>query len=102
MSLLIVGSVAFDCIETPIGKTDKIIDAAATYIALTASYFTKKSEIVSVVGDDFPQEVILDMTKRGISTEGLEIKKGETSFFWSGKYHVDLNTRDTLVTELNV
>ena len=102
MSLLVVGTVAFDAIETPFGKTDKIIGGAATYIALAASYFTDKINLVSVVGDDFPQEAIAMMKKHHVDTEGLQIKKGEKSFFWSGKYHNDMNTRDTLVTELNV
>lgn len=102
MSLLVIGTVAFDAIETPFGKTDKIIGGAATYISLAASFFTQNINMVSVVGDDFPEEVIHGMQKRGINTEGLEIKKGEKSFFWSGKYHIDMNTRDTLDTQLNV
>ena len=101
-SLLTVGSVAFDAIETPFGKTDKIVGGAATYIALSSSYFTKDQKIVSVVGDDFPTETIQFLESKGIDTEGLQIKKGEKSFFWSGKYHNDMNSRDTLVTELNV
>ena len=102
MSLLTVGSVAFDALETPFGKTDKIIGGAATYITLSASYFTKENNLVAVVGDDFPQSMIDDLTQHGINTEGLQIRKGEKTFFWSGKYHNDMNTRDTLVTELNV
>ena len=102
MSLLAVGTVAFDAIETPFGKTDKIVGGAATYITLAASYFTKKSNLVAVVGDDFPEKEIQDLQKHGINTNGLQIKKGEKSFFWSGKYHNDMNSRDTLVTELNV
>ena len=102
MSLLTVGTVAFDAIETPFGKTDKIIGGAATYIGLAASYFTKPINLVSVVGDDFPAEDIATMNRHGVNTEGLEIKQGEKSFFWSGKYHNDMNTRDTLATELNV
>ena len=102
MSLITVGTVAFDAIETPFGKTDKIIGGAATYISLAASYFTKNIQLVSVVGDDFPKDVLNHMQGRGIALEGLEIKEGEKSFFWSGKYHYDLNSRDTLVTELNV
>lgn len=102
MSLLVVGTVAFDAIETPFGKTDKIIGGAATYISLAASYFTKKINLVSVVGDDFPKEDIEMLKKHHVNTEGLQIKKGEKSFFWSGKYHNDMNTRDTLATELNV
>jgi sugar/nucleoside kinase (ribokinase family) len=102
MSLLVVGTVAFDAIETPFGKTDKIIGGAATYISLAASYFTHKINLVSVVGDDFPKESIDLMKKHHVNTDGLQIKKGEKSFFWSGKYHTDMNTRDTLITELNV
>lgn len=102
MSLTIIGTVAFDAIETPFGKTDKIIGGAATYASLSASYFTKNINLVSVVGDDFPQEAIEMFHQHGINTEGLQIKKGEKSFFWAGKYHNDMNTRDTLVTELNV
>ena len=102
MSLLVVGTVAFDAIETPFGKTDKIIGGAATYICLSASYFTDKINLVSVVGDDFPADVIRKFQDRHINTAGLQIKKGSKSFFWKGKYHIDMNTRDTLATELNV
>ncbi len=102
MSLLVVGSVAFDAIETPFGKTDKIVGGAATYISLCSSYFTKDVQLVGVVGDDFPAETIESFKQHGIDTEGLQIKQGEKSFFWSGRYHNDMNSRDTLVTELNV
>jgi sugar/nucleoside kinase (ribokinase family) len=102
MSLLVVGTVAFDAIETPFGKTDKIIGGAATYASLSASYFTRNINLVSVVGDDFPKDAIENFHKHGIRTEGLQIKQGEKSFFWAGKYHNDMNTRDTLATELNV
>ena len=102
MSLLTVGSVAFDAIETPFGKTDKIIGGAGTYIALSSSYFTDDQKIVSVVGDDFPNETLEDLKSRGINIDGIQIKEGEKTFFWSGKYHNDMNSRDTLVTELNV
>lgn len=102
MSLLVIGTVAFDDIETPFGRAEKIVGGAATYISLTASYFTNDVGIVAVVGDDFPADVIADMQSRGIRTEGLQIKEGEKSFFWAGKYHLDMNTRDTLVTDLNV
>jgi len=102
MSLLTVGSVAFDAIETPFGKTDKIIGGAATYIALSSSYFTGDQKIVSVVGEDFPQATLNMLKGRGIDIEGIQIKKGEKTFFWAGKYHNDMNSRDTLVTELNV
>ena len=102
MSLLTVGSVAFDAIETPYGKTDKIIGGAGTFIALASSYFEKNQSIISVVGDDFPNETLNDLNSRGIDTKGLQIKEGEKTFFWSGKYHNDMNSRDTLITELNV
>ena len=102
MSLLVVGTVAFDAIETPFGKTDKIIGGAATYASLAASYFTQDINMISVVGDDFPTETIKQFNDHGIRTSGLQIKKGEKSFFWAGKYHNDMNTRDTLATELNV
>jgi sugar/nucleoside kinase (ribokinase family) len=102
MSLLVVGTVAFDAIETPFGKTDKIVGGAASYIALAASYFHRDISLVSVVGDDFPQEFLNILTKEGVNLEGLQIKKGEKSFFWSGKYHNDLNNRDTIDTQLNV
>jgi sugar/nucleoside kinase (ribokinase family) len=100
--LLIVGTVAFDAIETPFGKTDKILGGAATYIGLSASFFNLKSAIVSVVGDDFPQEYLDLLTARNIDISGLEVVKGGKTFFWSGLYHNDLNSRDTLATELNV
>jgi sugar/nucleoside kinase (ribokinase family) len=100
--LLIVGTVAFDAIETPFGKTDKILGGAATFIGLSASHFNLQSAIVSVVGDDFPQEYLDLLTARNIYISGLEIVKGGKTFFWSGKYHNDLNSRDTLITELNV
>ena len=102
MSLLVVGTVAFDAIETPFGKTDKIVGGAATYISLSASYFTKNINLVSVVGDDFPKEFIHTLGTKNINTTGLQIKKDQKTFFWSGKYHNDMNTRDTLATELNV
>jgi sugar/nucleoside kinase (ribokinase family) len=94
--------VAFDAIETPFGKTDKIVGGAATFISMAASYFTKNINLVSVVGEDFPSEAIEMMQKRGVNTNGLQIKQGEKTFFWSGKYHNDMNTRDTLDTQLNV
>ena len=100
--LLIVGTVAFDAIETPFGKTDKILGGAATYIGLSAAHFNVKSAIVSVVGDDFPQEYLDLLTERNIDVSGLEIVKGGKTFFWSGRYHNDLNSRDTLDTQLNV
>jgi len=100
--LLIVGTVAFDAIETPFGKTDKILGGAATYIGLSASYFNLQSAIVSVVGDDFPQEYLDLLTDRNIDISGIEKVQGGKTFFWSGRYHNDLNTRDTLDTQLNV
>lgn len=102
MSLLTVGTVAFDAIETPFGKTDKIIGGAATYIALAASYFAKPINMVSVVGDDFPADALQNLRDHGADTKGIQIKEGEKTFFWSGRYHNDMNTRDTLATELNV
>ena len=100
--LLIVGTVAFDAIETPFGKTDKILGGAGTYIGLSAAFFNLQSAIVSVVGDDFPQEYLDLLTERNIDISGLEIVKGGKTFFWSGRYHNDLNSRDTLETQLNV
>jgi sugar/nucleoside kinase (ribokinase family) len=102
MSLLTLGSVAFDAIETPFGKTDKIIGGAGTYIALASSFYDIKQNIISVVGEDFPQEMLNQLNSRDINLDGLQIIKGEKTFFWSGKYHNDMNSRDTLVTELNV
>lgn len=102
MSLLTVGTVAFDKIETPFGLAEKIVGGAATYASLSASYFTDNICLVAVVGDDFPQTVLQDMSKRGINLEGLQIRKGEKSFFWSGRYHTNMNDRDTLDTQLNV
>jgi sugar/nucleoside kinase (ribokinase family) len=102
MSLLVVGSMAFDAIETPFHKSEKIVGGAATYIALAAANFVDPVNVVSVVGNDFPEEEMLDLRSRHINLDGVEIKKDQKSFFWSGKYHLDMNTRDTLVTELNV
>lgn len=101
MSLVVVGSMAFDAIETPFGKSDKIIGGAGTYIAWCASNFTGVKQI-SVVGGDFPQEELDALTARNVVLEGVQIKKDEKTFFWSGRYHMDMNSRDTLVTELNV
>ena len=100
--LLIVGTVAFDAIETPFGKTDKILGGAGTFIGLSASHFNLQSAIVSVVGDDFPKEYLDLLTARNIDISGLEVVKGGKTFFWSGRYHNDMNSRDTLATELNV
>ena len=102
MSLLVVGTVAFDALETPFGKTDKILGGAATYIGLSASYFLKNSNLVSVVGNDFPQKHIALLNEKGVDTDGLQIDPNGKTFFWKGKYHNDMNTRDTLETQLNV
>ena len=100
--LLIVGSVAFDAIETPFGKTDKILGGAAPFIGLAASHYRADSAIVSVVGEDFPASYLDLLRERGIDVSGIEVVPGGKTFFWSGRYHNDLNMRDTLVTELNV
>src|SRR4026208_211996 len=102
MSLIVVGSMAFDAIETPFGKRDKIVGGAATYIAWSASNFTRPIKQVSVVGGDFPKEEMKMLEARGVAMEGVQVKENEKSFFWSGKYHLDMNTRDTLETQLNV
>lgn len=102
MSLLTVGTVAFDDIETPFGRAEMVVGGAATYIALAASHFVKDNKIVSVIGDDFPEKELNFMRSRGIDLEGVQLKKGEKSFFWSGRYHDNMNQRDTLATDLNV
>lgn len=102
MSLVIVGSVAFDAIETPFGKTDKIVGGAGTYASISASYMHDEVKLVGVIGDDFGEENLNLFRNKGINIEGVELVEGGKSFFWSGKYHNDMNTRDTLVTELNV
>jgi len=102
MSLISVGTVAFDTIETPFGKKERVIGGAATYISLAASYYVPSSKLISVVGDDFPHSMLNEMESRGIDLEGLQIREGEKSFFWAGKYHYDMNARDTLDTQLNV
>ena len=102
MSLMIVGSMAFDALETPFGKVDRIIGGSATYAAWAASNFTQPIKQVSIVGGDFPQEDMDALAARGVDLEGVEVIKDGKSFFWSGRYHMDMNTRDTLVTELNV
>ncbi|WP_437918253.1 PfkB family carbohydrate kinase [Sphingobacterium sp. LRF_L2] len=102
MSLVIVGTVAFDAIETPFGKTDKIVGGAATFAGLAASYLYDKVKLISVIGEDFGEDNIGILTSKGIDVEGVEIVAGGKSFFWSGKYHNDMNSRDTLITELNV
>ncbi len=102
MSLIVVGSMAFDAIETPFGKSDKIIGGAGTYIAWSASNFTKPIKQISVVGGDFPKKQLRALEERGVVVEGVQIKENEKTFFWSGRYHMDMNTRDTLETQLNV
>jgi sugar/nucleoside kinase (ribokinase family) len=102
MSLLTVGTVAFDDIETPLGKAYKVVGGAATYISLAASFFVDRINLVSVIGDDFPSETLRHLRSRGVNLDGLQVKEGEKSFFWAGRYHKDLNSRDTLDTQLNV
>lgn len=102
MSLISVGTMAFDAIETPFGKTDRIVGGSATYVAYAASNFVKPVQQVSIVGYDFPQEEMDELKRRGVQLDGVEVIKDKKSFFWSGKYHLDMNTRDTLVTDLNV
>lgn len=102
MSLIVVGSMAYDAIETPFGKTDRIVGGSAVYVAYAASNFVKPVRQVSIVGYDFAKEEMAELTSRGVDLEGVEIVKDKKSFFWSGKYHLDMNTRDTLVTDLNV
>jgi sugar/nucleoside kinase (ribokinase family) len=102
MRLVTVGSVAFDAIESPFGKTDKIVGGAGTFITLASSFFVKEQGIISVVGDDFPASTLENMKAKGIDIQGIQIKAGEKTFFWSGRYQNDMNSRDTLVTELNV
>lgn len=102
MSLIVVGSMAFDQIETPFGKSDRIVGGAATYIALSASNFISPVNQISIVGGDFPQEELDDLSARGVNLEGVQIMKDQKSFFWAGRYHMDMNSRDTLDTQLNV
>lgn len=102
MSLIVIGSMAFDALETPFGKRDKIVGGAATYIGLASSFFTKDIKLVSVVGGDFPKSMLELLENKGMNLEGVEIRPDEKTFFWHGRYHRDLNTRDTLATELNV
>lgn len=102
MSLTVVGTMAFDDIETPFGKSDKIVGGSASYIAWAASNFVQPVNQVSVIGGDFPQAELDALSKRGVALEGVQVKKDEKSFYWAGKYHLDMNSRDTLVTELNV
>ncbi len=102
MSLLTIGTVAFDTIETPFGRAEYVIGGACTYISYAASYFTKNINLSAIVGADFPVEEIKAMEKRGVNMEGLEIKKDGKTFFWEGKYHKNMNSRDTVTTDLNV
>ncbi|MEO6490813.1 MAG: PfkB family carbohydrate kinase [Ferruginibacter sp.] len=102
MSLITVGTMAFDAIETPFAKVDKIIGGSATYVAYAAINFVKPVQQISIVGYDFPEEEMANLRSRGIELDGVEVVKDKKSFFWSGKYHNDMNTRDTLVTDLNV
>jgi sugar/nucleoside kinase (ribokinase family) len=102
MSLIVVGTMAFDAIETPFGKTDQIVGGSATYVAYAASNFIKPIQQVSIVGFDFPKEEMEELKSRGVELEGVEVVPDKKSFFWSGKYHMDMNSRDTLVTDLNV
>ncbi|HMO61247.1 MAG TPA: PfkB family carbohydrate kinase [Ferruginibacter sp.] len=102
MSLISVGSMAFDAIETPFGKVDRIVGGAGTYIAYAASYFVQPVQQISIVGYDFPAEEMQELKNRGVQLDGVEVVPDKKSFFWSGRYHLDMNTRDTLVTDLNV
>lgn len=102
MSLISVGTMAFDAIETPFGKTDQIVGGSATYVAYAASNFVKPVQQISIVGYDFPKEEMEELKSRGVQLEGVEIVPDKKSFFWSGRYHEDMNSRDTLITDLNV
>jgi sugar/nucleoside kinase (ribokinase family) len=102
MSLLTVGTGAFDNIQTPLGTADKVVGGAATFISLAASYLTESVNLVSIIGDDFPESTLRDLEKRGVNIDGLQIITGQKSFFWSGKYKNNMNERDTLDTQLNV
>jgi sugar/nucleoside kinase (ribokinase family) len=102
MSLISVGTMAFDAIETPFGKTDRIVGGSATYVAYAASNFIQPVQQVSIVGYDFPKEEMEELKKRGVQLDGVEIVPDKKSFFWSGRYHEDMNSRDTLITDLNV
>lgn len=102
MSLLVVGTVAFDALETPFGKVDRIVGGSALHFSWSASNFVKSINLVSVIGSDYDFEEISALNDRGVNTDGLQVKEGEKSFFWSGRYHMDMNTRDSLITDLNV
>lgn len=102
MAVISVGTMAFDSIETPFGKVDKIVGGSATYVAYAASHLTRPIQQISIIGNDFPGEELVELKKRGVDISGVEIVADQSSFFWSGKYHLDMNTRDTLATDLNV
>ncbi len=102
MSLITVGTMAFDAIETPFDKVDRIVGGSATYVAYAASHFVKPVQQISIIGNDFPQGELDELISRGVQTEGVEVVADKKSFFWSGRYHLDMNARDTLVTDLNV
>lgn len=102
MAIITLGTMAFDAIETPFGKTDKVVGGSAIYVAHAAIHLTQPLQQISIVGSDFPKEEMDDLRSKGVQLEGVEIVEGQKSFFWSGKYHLDMNTRDTLVTDLNV
>lgn len=102
MSLLTIGTVAFDDIETPYGKAERVVGGAALYAGLAASYFTPKIQLVSVIGEDYDEKTLQLLRDRGVDIDGIEVVKGGKSFFWAGKYHTNMNSRDTLTTELNV
>lgn len=102
MAIITLGTMAFDAIETPFGKIDKIIGGSATYVAYAASHLSQPIQQISIVGNDFPEHEMSELRRRGVELTGVEIVKDKKSFFWSGKYHLDMNTRDTLITDLNV
>jgi sugar/nucleoside kinase (ribokinase family) len=102
MAIITLGSMAFDAIETPFGKIDKIVGGSATYVAYAASHLTKPIQQISIVGNDFPEDEMDELKRRGVQLDGVKIVPDKKSFFWSGKYHMDMNTRDTLITDLNV
>lgn len=102
MAIISLGSMAFDAIETPFGKTNKIVGGSGTYVAYAASHLTNPIQQISIVGNDFPQEEMNELKKRGVNLSGVEVVPDQKSFFWSGRYHLDMNTRDTLITDLNV
>ena len=102
MAIITLGTMAFDAIETPFGKIDKIVGGSATYVAYAASHLMQPVQQISIVGNDFPEDEMAELKRRGVELTGVEIVKDKKSFFWSGKYHLDMNTRDTLITDLNV